>query len=320
MAKRKSNFAKIKVVGVGGSGGSIVNRMAKFKIPDVEFVAINTDAQALNNVTSHKRLRIGKNVTRGLGTGMNPELGQRAAEESRNEIKDMLAGADMAFITCGLGGGTGTGASPVVADIARDMGVLTLGFVTKPFTFEGRQRMVTAEQGLRELSGKVDTIITINNENLLSFVNKDVSLLNAFAIVDTVLHQGIQSIAEIITVPGLINVDFADVRTIMQGAGTALLGIGKAEGESRAMKAAKMAIENPLIDLDLKGAQGIVFIISGGPNLGMHEVNEAGKIIADFADPNAKIIFGTVLDDTLKDEVKITLVATGFSNIKDKKE
>jgi cell division protein FtsZ len=306
-------FAKIKVFGVGGSGGSAVNRMIKSKIKGVEFVAINTDAQALNNSTAPKRIHIGKTVTRGLGAGMDPEVGAQAAEENIEEIKAALKGADMVFITYGLGGGTGTGAGPVVADLAREAGALTIAVVTKPFNFEGAQRKSVAERGLDNLLDKVDTIITIPNDRLLQVIDRKTSLLDAFNIVDEVLKQGVQGISEIITIPGLVNVDFADVKTIMKESGSALMGIGHGSGENRAVEAARMAIESPLLDICIKGAKGLLFTITGGPDLSMIEVNEAADVITGSIDQNAKVIFGAIIDETMGDEVRITVIATSFS-------
>jgi cell division protein FtsZ len=305
-------FAKIKVVGVGGGGNSAVQRMIEKGIRGVEFVAINTDVQALHYNKAGEKLHIGKSVTRGLGAGMNPELGRQAAEESQNEVRDILKGSDMVFITCGLGGGTGTGGAPVVAEIARDLGALTVAVVTRPFSFEGGQRKAIAERGFAELADKVDTIITINNDKLLQIIDKKTSLMEAFSVADDVLRQGVQGIAEIITIPGLINVDFADVRAVMANAGSALMGIGTASGENRAIEAAKAAINSSLLDMSIDGARGIVFTITGGANLGMNEVSEAAKVITASADQDAKIIFGAVIDERLKDEIKVTVVATGF--------
>ncbi|MDD5290574.1 MAG: cell division protein FtsZ [Patescibacteria group bacterium] len=306
-------FAKIKVIGVGGGGGSAINRMVEGGIKGVDFVAINTDVQALHYNKASQKLHIGKSVTRGLGAGMNPELGKQAAEESQNEIRDILKDSDMVFVTCGLGGGTGTGASPIVAEIARDLGALTVAVVTKPFQFEGGQRKNIAERGLTELADKVDTIITICNDKLLQVIDKKTSLLEAFMVADDVLRQGVAGIAEIITVPGIINADFADVKAVMSNAGSALMGIGQASGENKAIEAAKAAISSPLLDMSIEGARGIVFTITGGPTLGMTEVNEAAKVITASADEDAKIIFGAVINDKLKDEIKITVVATGFN-------
>jgi cell division protein FtsZ len=309
-------FAKIKVVGVGGGGGSAIQRMVASGVKGVEFIAVNTDVQALHNNKATKKLHIGKSITRGLGAGMNPELGKKAAEESQNEIRDALKDADMVFVTCGLGGGTGTGAAPVVAEIARDLGALTVAVVTKPFSFEGAQRKNISERGLTDLTDKVDTIITIPNDKLLQVVDKKTSLLDAFMVVDEVLHQGVQGIAELITVPGLINVDFADVKAVMSNAGSALMGIGQASGENKAVEAAKSAINSPLLEMSIEGAQGILFTITGGSSLGMTEVSEAAKIITAAADEEAKIIFGACIDSKMKDELKITVVATGFNGEK----
>lgn len=306
-------FAKIKVIGVGGSGGSAINRMMEHKIRGIEFVAINTDAQALHHNEAPVKVHIGKTTTRGLGAGMDPELGRQAAEEDQDEIRELLKDADMVFITGGLGGGTGTGAMPLIAEVARDIGALTVAVVTKPFSFEGAQRKTIAEQGYHELVDHVDTIIAIPNDRLLQIIDKKTSLLESFQVVDDVLRQGIQGIAELITVPGLINVDFADVKAIMKDQGTALMGIGRATGENRAVEAAKAAIDSPLLELPIDGAKGILFTVTGGTNVGMYEVNEAARVITQSADPGAKIIFGAVIDESLKDEVKITVIATGFA-------
>lgn len=305
-------FAKIKVVGAGGSGSAAVNRMLAGKIHGVEFLVVNTDAQALHHSNAPKKIHIGKNITRGLGAGMDPEVGRKAAEESQDEIHEALKGTDMVFITCGMGGGTGTGAAPVIADIAKDVGALTVAVVTKPFSFEGAQRKAIAEKGHEDLASRVDTIITIPNDRILQVIDKKTTLLEAFSIVDEVLKQGVQGISELITVPGLINVDFADVKAVMSGSGTALMGIGRGTGENRAIEAAKMAVDSPLLEVSIDGARGILFTVTGGVNLGMNEVNEAARIITTSADPNAKIIFGAVIDESFKDEVKITVVATGF--------
>jgi len=305
-------FAKIKVIGVGGGGGSAVNRMIEKGIKGVEFIAVNTDIQALHYNKASKKLHIGKAVTRGLGAGMNPDLGKQAAEESQNEIRELLKDADMVFVTCGMGGGTGTGASPVVAEIARDLGALTVAVVTKPFAFEGAQRKGIGDRGLMDLTDKVDTIITIPNDRLLQVIDKKTSLLDAFTVVDDILRQGVQGIAELITIPGLINVDFADVKAVMSNAGSALMGIGQASGENKAIEAAKAAISSPLLEMSIEGARGILFTIMGGPNLSMNEVNEASKIITASADEEAKIIFGAVINEKMKDEIKISVVATGF--------
>ena len=305
-------FAKIKVVGVGGSGGSAINRMITVKIKGVEFVAINTDVQALLHNNARHKLHIGETTTKGLGAGMDPNIGLQAAQESVEEIRDELKGSDMVFITCGLGGGTGSGASPVVAQVAKELGALVIAIVTKPFAFEGAQRMEIAERSHKELEARVDTIITIPNDKIFQIIDKKTSLLDAFKIVDDVLRQGIQGISEAITIPGLINVDFADVKTIMNNAGSALMGIGEATGENRAVAAAKKAISSPLLDISIDGARGVLLIFTGSSNLTMNEVNEAAKVITEGADSNAKIIFGTVIDDNMKDKVRVTVIATGF--------
>jgi cell division protein FtsZ len=305
-------FAKIVVVGVGGSGGSAVNRMMEGGIRGVEFIAMNTDVQALHHNAAPKKLHIGKTITRGLGAGMDPEMGRRSAEEAQNEIRELLEGADMVFITCGLGGGTGSGAGPVVAQIARDLGALTVGVVTRPFTFEGPQRSRIADGAFDELSRSVDTIITIPNDRVLQIIDKKTSLLDAFKIVDDVLRQGVQGISELITVPGQINVDFADVKTIMQDTGSALMGIGTGTGDNRAAEAAKAAISSPLLEVSMDGAKGILFSITGGSDLGMQEVAEAASVITNSADTNAKVIFGAVIDESMGDDVRVTVVATGF--------
>jgi cell division protein FtsZ len=307
-------IAKIVVLGVGGGGNSAVNRMIEAGVRGVEFVAINTDVQALHYNKAVRKIHIGKSITRGLGAGMNPDLGRQAAEETQNELREAIKDADMVFITCGLGGGTGTGAAPVVAEIARDLGALTVAVVTKPFAFEGIQRRNIAERGLAELKDKVDTIITIPNDKLLQVIDKKTSLLDAFMVVDDVLRQGVQGISELITIPGLINVDFADVKAVMSNAGSALMGIGQASGENKAIEAAKAAVNSPLLEMSIEGARGILFTVTGGINLSMSEVNEAAKAITAPADEDARIIFGTTIDPELNDEIKITVVATGFDN------
>jgi cell division protein FtsZ len=307
-------FAKIKVVGIGGGGGAALIRMIHDNIKGVDFIAINTDVQALNQNLAAKKIAIGKTLTRGLGAGMNPDIGQRAAEENQNEIRDALNGADMVFLTCGLGGGTGTGAVPEVAKIAKDIGALTIAVVTKPFSFEGAQRRRIAEEGFDRLMQHVDAIITIPNDRVLQIIDKKTSLIQAFTVVDDVLRQGVQGIAELITVPGLINVDYADVKAIMENSGSALMGIGKASGDNRAVEAAKQAIASPLLELSIDGAKGILFTITGGLNLGMHEVAEAAKIITGSADEDAKVIFGATIDEDMDEDVRITVVATGFDS------
>ncbi|MCK4936827.1 MAG: cell division protein FtsZ [Elusimicrobiales bacterium] len=305
-------FAKIKVVGVGGGGGAVINRMVDAGIKGVEFIAMNTDVQALHYNKAGKKLHVGKTITRGLGAGMNPELGRQSVEESQNEVRDMLKDADMVFVTCGLGGGTGTGASPTVAEIARDLGALTVAVVTKPFAFEGAQRKNIAERGLTELQDKVDTIITIPNDKLLQVIDKKTSLLDAFMVVDDVLQQGVQGIAELITVPGLINVDFADVKTIMKDSGTALFGIGVARGEKRAEKAAIAALNSSLLDESCRGAKGVLFNVSG-QDISLSEINEVAKIITQEITPETRVIFGAIQNEKLnKGEIKVTIIATGF--------
>ena len=306
-------FAKIKVVGVGGGGSNAVSRMIDAKIKGVEFVVVNTDAQALHNSKAQEKIHIGKNLSKGLGAGMNPEIGRQAAEENRDEIYEVLKGSDMVFVTCGMGGGTGTGAAPIVAETAKELGALTVGVVTKPFSFEGAQRRAIAEEGLANMRDRVDAIITIPNDKLLSIIDRKTTLVNAFRIVDDVLRQGVQGIADLITKPGIVNVDFADVRAVMEDSGSALMGIGIASGETRAADAAKAAINSPLLDLSINGAKGVLFNISGSSDLGMLEINEAANIITENIDPNAKVIFGAVSDDQLKKgEIQITVVATGF--------
>ncbi len=305
-------FAKIKVVGVGGSGGSAVNRMVESNIRGVEFLAFNTDVQALHHNSAPRKIHIGRTVTRGLGAGMNPELGKRSAEESQNEIREALKDTDMIFITCGLGGGTGSGAAPIVASIAQDMGILTVAVVTKPFAFEGPQRKAIAEEAYNQLIQHVDTIITIPNDRILQIIDKKTSLLDAFKIVDDVLRQGVQGISELVTIPGLINVDFADVKTIMSNTGSALMGIGTGTGENRAIEAAKAAISSPLLEISIDGARGILFTITGGPSLGMQEVADAAKVVTSSADENVKVIFGAVVDERMGEDIRVTVVATGF--------
>jgi len=310
-------FAKIKVVGVGGSGNNAISRMIDSKIKGVEFVAINTDAQALHHSRAAEKVHIGKNLTKGLGAGMNPEIGRQAAEENRDEIQEVLKGSDMVFVTCGLGGGTGTGAAPIVAETAKELGALTVGVVTRPFAFEGAQRRAIAEEGLQNMKDRVDTIITIPNDKLLSIIDRKTTLVNAFKIVDDVLRQGVQGISDLITRPGIVNVDFADVRAIMQDSGSALMGIGIASGDNRATEAAKAAINSPLLELAIDGAKGVLFNVSGSSDLTMLEINEAANIITENIDPNAKVIFGAVTDDQIrKGEVHITVVATGFDEQK----
>lgn len=306
-------FARIRVVGVGGSGKNAVNHMIESKVRGVDFIAINTDAQDLHHSAAKKKIHIGKNLTRGLGAGMNPELGKRASEETKEEVQQALKGSDMVFVACGMGGGTGTGAAPVVARTAKEMGALTVGVVTKPFSFEGQQRTRLAEQGLEDLRKEVDALIVIPNDRLLATVGKETTLKQAFGMCDDVLKQAVEGISDLITHPGIINVDFADIRAVMENAGSALMGIGLASGENRAALAAKAAVSSPLLELSINGAKGVLFAIAGGDDLGMLEVHEAAKIITESVDPNAKIIFGAIKDDKLKkNDVRVTVIATGF--------
>lgn len=309
-------FAKIKVVGCGGGGNSAVNRMVQSKIKGVDFISINTDIQALQYSLAPTKINIGKTITRGLGAGMDPEIARRSAEESQNEIKESIKGADMVFITAGMGGGTGSGSAPVVANIAKELGALTIAVVTKPFSFEGSKRMEVANGAMAELAKNVDTIITIPNDRILQIVDKKTTIVEAFALADEILKQGISGITEIITSHGLVNVDFADVKKVMKNAGSALMGVGNASGENKAVDAAKSAINSPLLEVSIDGAKGILFTVTGGPSLSMNEVNEAAKIVTESADPNAVIIFGAVIDPTMKDDIKVTVVATGFSDDK----
>lgn len=306
------NFASIKVVGVGGSGNNAVTRMINSKLRGIDFVAVNTDAQALAHNEAPIKIQIGKETTRGLGAGADPEIGRKAIEENKEEVYEALKGTDMVFITCGMGGGTGTGASPFVADISKELGALTVGVVTKPFAFEGQRRRKIAENGIAELKDRVDTLITIPNDRLLQVIDKKTSLFDAFGIVDDVLRQGVQGISDLIVLHGIINVDFADVKTIMANAGSALMGIGRGNGDNRAIEAARAAIESPLLELSIDGAKGILFNITGGPDLGMYEIDEAAKAITEAADADANIIFGAIIDEAMQGEVKITVIATGF--------
>lgn len=312
-------FARIKVVGLGGGGGNAINSMITGdQIGGVDFIAINTDAQVLLTNQAPTKLQIGENLTRGLGAGGDPEVGSHAAEESREKIKDLLMDTDMVFVTCGMGGGTGTGSSPVVAEIAREQGALTVGIVTKPFAFEGARRMVNAEDGIEKLKSKVDTLIIIPNQRILDVVDRKMTLIEAFKVVDSVLGQGVKGISDIITVPGLINVDFADVKTIMKSAGSALMGIGNGVGDNRAQMAARAAVASPLLEVSIEGAKGILFNITGSNDMTMSEVDEAANIIAQAADADANIIFGTAIDDKLVDQIKITVIATGFDETRSK--
>ncbi len=307
------SFARIRVIGVGGSGGNAVNHMVSSHVEGVDFIAVNTDGQDLHKSKAKRKIHIGKALTRGLGTGMNADLGKQAADETREEVQEAIKGSDMVFITCGMGGGTGTGAAPVVAKIARELGALTVGVVTKPFGFEGAQRGRLAEQGLAELRKAVDALIVIPNDKLLAIVSRDTGIKNAFAMCDDILKQAVEGISDLITQTGIINVDFADVRAVMQNAGSALMGIGTASGEKRAEIAARAAINSPLLDVSVHGAKGILFSIAGGEDLGMLEIQEAANVITESIDPDAKVIFGTVIDHGLKKgQVRVTVIATGF--------
>jgi len=309
------SFANIKVFGVGGAGTNAINRMIESNLNNVEFWAVNTDAQALQLCSAPNKIQIGSKLTKGLGAGGNPSIGLKAAEESRDEIAAAIEGADMVFITCGMGGGTGTGAASIVAEIARDLGALTVGVCTKPFTFEGRRRITQAEQGVEALKQKVDALITIPNDKLLQVIERRTSVHDAFRQADDVLLQGVQGISDIITIPGLINVDFADVRNIMNSAGSALMGIGRATGEGRATEAARKAIESPLLETTINGASGIIFNVTGGPDLTLHEVHEAAGLIYEMAQDDANIIIGAVIDPKFQSEVQITVIATGFAMV-----
>jgi cell division protein FtsZ len=307
------SVAKIKVIGVGGGGGNAVNRMIASEVTGVEFWSINTDAQALAQASAPKRLQMGQKLTRGLGAGGNPAIGQKAAEESRDEIAHALENADLVFITAGMGGGTGTGAAPIVAEVAKEIGSLTVGVVTRPFTFEGRRRTTQAEEGIAALQSRVDTLIVIPNNKLLSVISEQTPVQEAFRVADDILRQGVQGISDIITIPGLVNVDFADVRAVMADAGSALMGIGVGSGKSRAREAAMAAISSPLLESSIEGARGVVLNITGGNDLTLHEVNAAAETVYEVVDPNANIIFGAVIDDKMQGEIRITVIATGFS-------
>ncbi|AEE91293.1 cell-division initiation protein [Tepidanaerobacter acetatoxydans Re1] len=311
-------FANIKVIGIGGGGNNAINRMIDAGLKGVEFISVNTDAQALYLSKADKKIQIGEKLTKGLGAGANPEIGKKAAEESKDIVEEALGGADMIFITAGMGGGTGTGAAPVIAEISKSLGILTVGVVTKPFSFEGKKRMANAELGISDIKNNVDTLITIPNDRLLSIAEKKTSMIDAFKMADDILRQGVQGISDLIAVPGLINLDFADVRTIMLSTGLAHMGIGKGSGESRAIEAAKQAISSPLLETSIDGAKGVLLNITGGANLGLLEVNEAAELISSVADPEANIIFGAVIDEKLQDEIRITVIATGFETVKEK--
>ena len=307
-------FAKIKVFGVGGGGNNAVNRMIECGVRGIEFIALNTDKQALFSSRAEQKVQLGEKITKGLGAGANPEIGSRAAEENRNEIMESLKGADMVFITAGMGGGTGTGAAPIVAEIAKELGILTVGIVTKPFTFEGRRRQLHAEKGIEELKARVDTLVTIPNDRLLQISDKKTTMADAFMMADEVLKQGIQGISDLISVPNLINLDFADVKTIMLDKGIAHMGIGRASGDNRAVEAAKQAITSPLLETSIEGARSVLLNITGGKDLGIFEVNEAADIIRQSVDPDANIIFGAGIDESMVDQIQITVIATGFDD------
>jgi cell division protein FtsZ len=312
MSQNQNYLAVIKVVGVGGGGVNAVNRMIELGLRGVEFIAVNTDAQALLMSDADVKLDVGRELTRGLGAGADPEVGRRAAEDHAEEIEEALRGADMVFVTAGEGGGTGTGGAPVVAKIAKSIGALTIGVVTKPFSFEGRRRQQQAETGVAKLKEEVDTLIVVPNDRLLEISDRGISMIEAFATADQVLLAGVQGITDLITTPGLINLDFADVKSVMQGAGSALMGIGSARGADRAIKAAELAVESPLLEASIEGAHGVLLSIQGGSNLGIFEINDAAQLVKEAAHPEANIIFGTVIDDTLGDEVRVTVIAAGF--------
>ncbi len=304
--------ATIKVIGVGGAGNNAVNRMIDMGIKGVDFIAVNTDRQALQTSKASTKIQIGEKITRGLGAGANPDIGAQSAEESKSEISEVLRGADMVFVTAGMGGGTGTGAAPIVASTAKEMGILTIGVVTKPFTFEGKKRLSQAERGIESLKGKVDTLVVIPNDKLLQIIDRKTSIIEAFKMADDILRQGVQGISDLIAIPGLVNLDFADVKTIMLNQGMAHMGVGKAAGENRAEDAAKEAIQSPLLETSIEGAKGVIINITGGEDLGLHEVNTAAELVQRSVDPEANIIFGTVTDPNMTDEIQITVIATGF--------
>ncbi|MEX0918591.1 MAG: cell division protein FtsZ [Candidatus Paceibacterota bacterium] len=307
------SFARIKVIGVGGSGTNAINHMVNSKVKGVEFISTNTDAQHLHQSAASKKVHIGKNLTRGLGTGMDPEIGRKAAEESLEDLQNVIKGADMVFVSCGLGGGTGTGAAPVIARIAKEQGALTVAVVTRPFFFEGKHRIILAEKGIEELRKEVDAIIVIPNDRLLGIIDKQTTAQSAFAMCDEILRQAVEGISNIITIPGMINVDFADIRAVMQNAGSALMGIGYGTGESRAEEAARSSINSPLLDLSITGAKGVLFTIAGGTDMTMFEIQEAAKVITESIDSDGKVIFGAIYDEKLKkDEIKVTVIACGF--------
>ena len=311
--------ATIKVIGVGGAGNNAVNRMLDQGIKSVDFIAVNTDRQALQKSKASTKIQIGEKITRGLGAGANPDVGAQSAEESKTELSEVLRGADMVFVTCGMGGGTGTGAAPIVAGLAKEMGILTIGVVTKPFTFEGKKRLAQAERGIESLKSKVDTLIVIPNDKLLQIIDRKTSMAEAFLMADDVLRQGVQGISDLITVTGTVNLDFADVKTIMLNIGMAHMGTGRASGENKAEDAAKEAIQSPLLETSIEGARGVIINITGGEDLGLQEVNTAAELIQRSVDPEANIIFGTVIDPEMQDEIKITVIATGFDQPDDTK-
>lgn len=311
--------ARIKVVGCGGGGGNAVNRMIEDGLKNVEFIVVNTDNQALSLSKAESKIQIGEKLTRGLGAGANPDIGEKAAEESKDMIRDAIQGAELVFITAGMGGGTGTGAAPIVAEIAKSLGILTVGVVTKPFPFEGRKRMLQADMGISNLMSKVDTLVTIPNERLLTMVDKKTSLLEAFKKADDVLRQGVQGISDLITIPGIVNRDFADVKAIMSDKGLAHMGIGRGTGENRAIEAAKQAISSPLLETSIIGATGVLMNVTGGPDLSLHEIHEAGNMVQESTDEDAVFMFGAVIDEELKDEIRVTLIATGFEGSSNKK-
>ena len=308
--------ATIKVIGVGGAGNNAVNRMIDAGIKGVDFIAVNTDRQALQTSKANTKIQIGEKITRGLGAGANPDIGAQSAEESKSEVAEVLRGADMVFVTAGMGGGTGTGAAPVVAQAAKEMGILTIGVVTKPFTFEGKKRLSQADRGIESLKTKVDTLVVIPNDKLLQIIDRKTSIVEAFRMADEILRQGVQGISDLIAVPGLVNLDFADVKTIMLNTGMAHMGIGRASGENRAEDAAKQATESPLLETSIEGARGVIINITGGPDLGLHEVNTAAELVQRSVDPEANIIFGAVIDPDMKDEIVITVIATEFEKEK----
>ena len=310
----KDGTATIKVIGVGGAGNNAVNRMLDLGIKNVDFIAVNTDRQALQKSKANTKIQIGEKITRGLGAGANPDIGAQSAEESKQELTEVLRGADMVFVTAGMGGGTGTGAAPTVAGLAKEMGILTIGVVTKPFTFEGKKRLAQAERGIESLKGKVDTLIVIPNDKLLQVIDRKTSMAEAFMMADDILRQGVQGISDLITVTGAINLDFADVKTIMQNTGMAHMGIGFASGENKAEDAAKQALQSPLLETTIEGARGVIINVTGGIDLGLQEVNTAAELIQRSVDPEANIIFGTVVDESMNDEIQITVIATGFED------